>query len=162
MKKLLALLLLSPLAFTQVEYGRSIDLSCEIASKSFCDGKGNIDSCYELTIADGLPEVTKGILLRKKLGIANIKYEDKNYMPVPEWKDTWELTLDGIDIGSHDLKGNAFIWTNKATHNGKDLQVDANFCMSSGIFEVKITHEEAAPANVIEIYKCKSVKSLLD
>ena len=162
MKKLLALLMLSPLVFSEgVKYGRTINLSCESESRTLCDGKKNTNSCQTFSYdGDRL-----GIMLKKKLGIAGIPYEDNDYMPIPEWKNTWELTMNE-NAADFDLKGNVFSWTVSDTYYeaaDQNVDIDVSLNISTGVFQTKWTPPKEIPKwSITETMQCKSVKGLLD
>lgn len=166
MKKLLALLLLSPLVFAEYEYGRIINLSCDLDRRTLCDGKQNLDSCNTFDTSQGIGTGTWGVTLKKMLGLAGITWEDKDYMPVPEWKDRWEIIIEEVNAGEHDLKGNVFKWNiENRWYEEADQFVDIEnrLNIASGEFSTKYTPPKEIPKwSIKDTYQCRSVKSLLD
>ena len=104
-------------------------------------------------------------MLKKKLGIAGIPYEDNDYMPIPEWKNTWELTMNE-NAADFDLKGNVFSWTVSDTYYeaaDQNVDIDVSLNISTGVFQTKWTPPKEIPKwSITETMQCKSVKGLLD
>ena len=167
MKKLFIALLLVPMLNAEYKYGRIINLSCELDTRQVCDGKKNFDSCGTFdTTVQGIEEATAGITLKKVLGFAGIPFEDKDYMPVPDWENSWEIFIEEADTGIHDLKGNVFKWNIENVYYEEaeqyvDLETRIN--IASGEFSTKFTPPKEIPKwSITDTFECKSVKSLLD
>ena len=106
------------------------------------------------------------LTLKKMLGFAGIPFEDKDYMPVPEWNDRWEIILEEVNIGAIDLEGSVLKWNiENRWYEEADQFVDMEnrLNIASGKFSFKYTPPKEIPKWSIEyIYQCSSVKSLLD
>ena len=167
MKKMFIALLLVPMVNAEYEYGRIINLSCDLDTRQICDGKQNIDSCKTFdSSVQGVGEMNWGITLKKVLGFAGIPFEDKDYMPVPSWENSWEIFVEEANTGIHDLKGNVLKWNFENRYvEESDQYVDiaSRLNIASGKFSTTFTPPKEIPKwSITDTFECKTVKSLLD